>query len=183
MWRTYDILSAMALSAFVILMQNPMQIFSAGFLLSFGSVLGIAILMPCFKSIIQTENVIINSILVSLSTQLMTLPLILYFFYQYPLYSLLINLILLPLMSIVVISALIAGIVGMIHLPFGVFLIGGANYILKFYEAVSRVGTYLPSNLITVGKPDIIWVFLYYIILAMFIILVKNIVVEKQSFF
>ena len=103
--RSYDMLSAMSLSALIILLQNPMEIFSAGFLLSFGSVLGIALIMPSFKSIIQSKNKITDSILISLSVQLMTLPLILYFFYQLPIYSILINLILVPLMSMVVISS------------------------------------------------------------------------------
>ena len=37
--RTFDILTAMSLSAFLILLQNPMELFQAGFLLSFGAVL------------------------------------------------------------------------------------------------------------------------------------------------
>ncbi len=177
--RSYDMLSAMSLSAFILLLQNPMEIFGAGFLLSFGSVLGIALLMSCIKSIIQFENPIIDSILISVSTQLMTLPLMLYFFYQLPIYSVLINLILLPLMSMLVISALTAGIAGIIYLPLGVFLIGGANYILKFYEGVCSFGSSLPKNLISPGEPEILLIFLYYLILIFFIILAKKDVGRK----
>ncbi len=172
--RSYDMLSTMSLSALIILLQNPLQIFSAGFLLSFGSVLGIALIMPSLKSIIQAENKIIDSVLISLSVQLMTLPLILYFFYQLPIYSILINLILVPLMSMLVISSLIAGIVGLIHLSFGVFLIGGANYILKFYEGVCGLGSRLPKNLITPGEPEILLIFLYYFLIVLFLFLVKK---------
>lgn len=172
--RSYDMLSAMSLSALIILLQNPMEIFSAGFLLSFGSVLGIALIMPSFKSIIQSKNKIIDSILISLSVQLMTLPLMLYFFFQLPIYSTLINLILLPLMSMLVISSLIAGTAGLIYLPLGIFLIGGANYILKFYEGVCSFASRLPKNLITPGQPELLLIFLYYFVIVIFLLLVKK---------
>lgn len=167
--KTYDMLSATALSAFLILLTSPMQIFSAGFLLSFGAVLGLSVLIPCFQILFPTKNKFISSIYISIAAQAMTLPLVLIFFYQLPIYSVLINLIILPCVSILTITALLAGIFGVIYLPLGVFLVGGANYILRFYEWLCRLGSNLPGNLITLGKPDSLRVILYFILLILFV--------------
>jgi competence protein ComEC len=172
--KTYDMLSATALSAFLILMQNPLQIFSAGFLLSFGAVLGIALMMPCLSSLFPSQNVISNSLNVSISAQLMTMPVLLNFFYQYPIYNLFINLLVLPFTSFLVLSAIIAGIAGVIYLPFGVFCIGGTNYVLIFYEGVCKIGSSLPGNRITTGQPEGLRMLLYLSLLGVFLWGVKR---------
>jgi len=172
--KTYDMLSATALSAFLILLKNPMQLFSAGFLLSFGAVLGIAVLIPCLQTLFPSKNPLLSSLYLSVSAQAITMPMVLYFFYQIPTYSVIINLLVLPCTSILVLTALLAGIAGVIFMPLGVFLIGGTNYILKFYEWVCRIGSNLPGNLITVGKPEGLRIFLYIILLLLFIWAVKH---------
>ena len=179
--RTYDMLSATALSAFLILLNSPMQIFSVGFQLSFAAVIGIAILIPSMKEIFPSDNVVLNNIYVSLSAQLMTMPLILFYFYQLPIYSLFINLLLIPFMSLLIISSLIAGIAGMIYLPLGIFLIGGANYILRLYEVFCRLGSSLPGNLLTIGQPSIFKITVYYIFIFIFVWGVKRYSNNKAS--
>jgi competence protein ComEC len=167
--KTYDMLSATALSAFLILLQNPMQIMSAGFLLSFGAVIGIAILLPCFQKLFPTMNSTMKAICVSISAQVSTTPFVLYFFYQFPIYSIAINLIILPCVTLLMLTSLVAGIAGIIYLPLGVFIIGGANYILKFYEWVCRIGSSAPGSVITIGRPDLLRLLLYGGIIALFI--------------
>ena len=177
--KTYDMLSALAFSALIILIQNPLQLFSVGFLLSYGAILGIAIIYPCLEELCATKSSIIKSFYLSLSAQVTTTPIILYFYYQFPVYSILINLIILPLVTILTLTSILAGIIGAIYLPFGVFLIGGANYILKFYEAVCRVGNQLPYHLITIGRPTMFRLF----ISAFFIFLFAGIVTKFKKKF
>lgn len=178
--KTYDIISALSLSAFLILIQNPMELFQAGFLLSFGAVLGIAIILPCMNILHEAKSSLLKSIYVSISAQVFTLPFVLYYFFQIPTYSVIINLIILPLMSLLILSSLVAGIGGLISISFGVFLVGGANYILKFYEWVCRIGSSLPWNLVTVGRPDNIRILIYFVILLVFIMGVRRL--EKKRF-
>jgi competence protein ComEC len=178
--KTYDMLSSTALSMFLILLKNPLQLFSAGFLLSFGAVLGIAIMIPCFHTLFPSKNRIINSLYVSIGAQAVTLPVILSIFYQFPVYSVVINLLILPCISALVLTAVLAGIVGIIDLPLGIFCIGGANYILKFYEWVCRIGSSLPHNLLTTGKPDNFRLFFYGLFLVIFIWGVKK--YQKKAF-
>jgi competence protein ComEC len=166
--KTYDMLSAMSLSAFIILLQNPLQVLSAGFLLSFGAVLGIAVILPCFQQLFQKKNVILDSIYISTSAQLATAPIIAYFYFQLPLYGILVNLIILPFVTVLTLTSILAGIIGLIFQPLGIFLVGGANYILQFYEWICKIGSTLPGNLITVGKPSTLQLVLYVIIMVFF---------------
>ncbi len=151
--RTYDILSALALSALLILLQNPLQLFSVGFLLSYCAVLGISLLYPGFKRILPYKSKVLDSVLVSTSATLATTPAVLYFYYQFPTYGILVNLLILPFITILTISSLLAGVAGLLWLPLGTFLIGGPNYILKLYEGVCRINALLPGSLITIGRP------------------------------
>ncbi|HKL80326.1 MAG TPA: DNA internalization-related competence protein ComEC/Rec2 [Mobilitalea sp.] len=167
--KTYDMLSALSLCALLILLQNPLQFFSAGFLLSFGAVLGITILLPCIRGVFTIRNPMVDGILISISAQIMTLPMILRFFFQLPLYSVFINLLILPTMTLLVLSSLMAGIVGVFSLKAGVFLIGGANYLLKLYEWLCKLGSKLPGNLYTTGKPEEIRIIIFIMFLALFI--------------
>ncbi len=169
--KTYDMLSALSLSAFLILLQNPLQIMSAGFLLSFAAMLGIAIIYPALQTLHSTKNPLINGLYVSFSAQASTTPVVLYFYYQFPLYGLITNLIILPFVTFLTLTSIFAAIVGAIFLPLGVFLIGVSNYILKFYEWVCRLGEALPHHLITVGRPDGMRILLYIVILILFLLL------------
>jgi competence protein ComEC len=78
--RTYDNLSAISLSALIILIQSPLQILNAGFLLSFGAMLGIVLIYPIFHEILPTQSNLLNGLMLSFCIQCMTLPIILYFF-------------------------------------------------------------------------------------------------------
>lgn len=168
--KTFDILSALSLSAFLILLQNPMELFGAGFLLSFGAILGIAIFLQCLNSLYEPKNILLKGVYVSISAQAFTLPFVLYYFFQIPIYSVFINLLVLPLTNLLMLTALVAGILGLLSMSLGIFLAGGANYVLKFYEVICRLGSNLPGNLITIGRPDVIRIWVYFVILLIFII-------------
>ena len=167
--KTYDMLSATAVSALIILLQNPLQILSAGFLLSFSAVLGIAVILPCFKRMITIQNSVIDSILICISVQIAIFPVILYFYYQFPAYSILTNLIILPLITVLLLVSILAGFAGLIYLPIGLFLIGGADVILKLYKLVCRIGSSLPGNMITVGRPGLFQICFYIVLILIFL--------------
>ncbi len=167
--KTYDSISALALCAFLILLKNPLQLFSPGFLLSFGAVFGISVLLPCLQQLFPFKSKICYGLLASISAQLMTLPLLMCFFYQLPVYSVIINLLILPTMTVLMLSAIAAGIAGLFCMSLGVFLIGGASILLKYYEAICRLGSSLPGNLYTTGKPGAIRIIVYLLLLICFL--------------
>lgn len=172
--KTYDTISATALSAFVILVHNPLQIFSAGFLLSYGAIIGIAVIYPALKKLIKSEHPLLNSLFLSFSAQLTTTPFVLYYFYQLPSYGIVINLIVLPFVTILTLTSILSGIAGLLYLPAGVFLIGASNYILQFYEVICRIAAKLPFSLLTLGKPSMISILIYTFPLVVFVLSVKK---------
>lgn len=178
--KTYDMLSASAFSAFLILLQNPLQIFSAGFLLSFGAVFGLALVLPSLKNLFPQKNVILNGLFISVSAQIATTPLLLIYFYQLSAYSVFTNLMILPFITILTLASLCAGIAGAVYLPFGIFLIGGSNYILKLYEWICRWVSSLPRNMLTIGKPDTIKIVIYIMLVLFFTWSVKR--YQKKAF-
>lgn len=167
--KTYDILSALALSALLILLQNPLQLFSVGFILSYSAVLGISLLFPGFKRILPYRSKILDGVLVSTSATLATTPAVLYFYYQFSGYGILVNLLILPFITILTIASLLAGVAGLLWLPLGTLLIGGPNYILKLYEGICRINAHVPGSQITVGRPGRIVILISVSLLFLFV--------------
>ncbi|AZA80874.1 hypothetical protein C1637_11305 [Chryseobacterium lactis] len=106
--RKPDLLHSMALSAFVILMLDTQQLFDVGFQLSFLAVLGIFWLnQPLLRYFPNQDSyfkkLIFNTITISLSAQLATLPLVLYYFHQFSLISIIANFIIVPFSEVIIV--------------------------------------------------------------------------------
>ncbi|MDF2803933.1 MAG: putative rane protein, partial [Anaerocolumna sp.] len=172
--RTYDLLSSTALSAIIILIQNPMELFNAGFLLSFGAIVAVSTIFPILKKLIPIQNTLLHSLLMCIAIQFVTTPILLYYFYEIPTFSVFINLIIIPLSSLVILLAVIAVILGSLYLPLGVFFVGGAHFLLIFFEEVCKLALHLPFRRILTGRPDSITLLTYFLILSVFLLLNKR---------
>lgn len=170
--RTYDILSALALSAVLILTENPRYLTDAGFLLSFFAVLGVAVLAPLIRNICSCKNKLLESFLVSLAIQLTTIPIVLYFYFEIPLYGVLLNLVVIPLMSLVLGFGIAGGMAGLIFVPAGIFLVSPCYYILGLYKYLCAAVLNLPLAKIIVGKPNL-WQMVVYYLLLLAVCLIK----------
>lgn len=114
-------------------------------------------------------------LLTSLSVQIVTLPVILYFYYEFPLYSILINIILIPLMPLIVITAAAGGLLGLLFMPAAEFLLGSTCFLLDIYEAACQIASGFPLNLVITGRPLLWQIAVYIIIIAVVLYLVKYI--------
>lgn len=105
-------LHILSLAACFILLFNPNTLFDLGFQLSFCAVLGIFTINKSLKNLYKTEHKILKplweSICISTSAQLFTIPIILFYFHQFPLYFIVSNLAtLLPVIGIIYLSILL----------------------------------------------------------------------------
>jgi len=111
MKRQTNVYNTLAASAFLMLLFDPYVIFGAGFQLSYSAVLGIvAVQRPIYQLLYFRYRIpdrIWAITAVSLAAQLGTLPLVLYYFKQFPVYSLLTNLIVIPLSSLIIYAGLL----------------------------------------------------------------------------
>lgn len=175
--KSYDLPSGLALAALVLIVINHRVIYQSGFLLSFFAVIGIFYIMPellyIFKvdiyhkrGIIKGLHLLLASIISSISILLATLPIVLNNFYEVSLTGIILNIIVIPLMSLVVITGLLGGFVALASEILGSFLLGITHYILNLYTLFCRLGDRLTFLRLIIGKPDKWQIVLYYLILV-----------------
>lgn len=122
--RKPDLLHSLALSAFIILIIDTQQIFDVGFQLSFLAVLGIFWLnQPILKYLPKQNNwfkkLIFNTISISVSAQLATLPLVLFYFHQFSFISVVANFFIVPFSEIIIIFSLLMTALIAFNIDFG----------------------------------------------------------------
>ncbi len=179
--KTYDSISALSLAAVWILVSYPKMLWNTGFLLSFLAVTGVVVVKPAVSQALgNPESKPVNAFLVSLSVSLVTLPVLLDAYYEIAVYSVFLNLIIIPLMTLLMISVVSAGLFGIFSLSAGTFIIGTAHYILWFYQWICQIFMGLPGAVMIMGKPEKILVFVYYLLLVFFIILMSTKAGEKR---
>lgn len=172
--RKYDILSAIGIALLFMLIRNPYQITQTGFLLSFGAMLGISVVYPVWFILFPRMPKILEGFFVSVSVQAVTIPVMLYFFYETAVYGIFLNMIVVPLMSILLACMILGGLTGLFSSFVGSIFIVPANGILKLYEALCRIMEKIPGNTYCMGRPETGWVVLYYVVLVLFLVCSYN---------
>lgn len=165
--RTYDLPSALGLAACLLLWENPHRLCQSGVQLSFGAVAGIAVITesPGEEKTGKYEQAV-KMLSCSFGMQMMTLPLVLYHFFQYPLYGIFLNLLTVPLMGVVVASGAAGILLGSIWLPAGRFAVRSGHIVLRFYEWLCRLWERLPGSLLILGRPQLWQISVYFGVLA-----------------
>ncbi|MGN0396139.1 MAG: DNA internalization-related competence protein ComEC/Rec2, partial [Coprococcus sp.] len=166
--RSSDMLTSMGLACVVLCIMNPYIIKDAGFLLSFGAIYGIAVVFPMLKSIAGrlAEKRIISAVILSLSINLVTTPIIIYFYYEFPLYGILINLIVVPCVEIILVMSIISITTGFFFISFARFAAFPVKCILLFYNVICRLFESFPYSSINVGHIEV-WIIVFYYIWLM----------------
>ncbi|MBT1685562.1 ComEC/Rec2 family competence protein [Dawidia soli] len=110
-YRQGNVYNMLAASAFFLLLYNPYLIMSVGFQLSYLAVLGIVYLQPWLYNLWEPSSRVWDELwkmtCVTLAAQLATTAVVLFYFHQFPNYFLLVNLLLVPGSSIVLVGGLV----------------------------------------------------------------------------
>ncbi|MCM1542081.1 MAG: ComEC/Rec2 family competence protein [Blautia sp.] len=161
--RTYDMPTAMGVTAAALVVKNPCYLRHAGFLLSFTSMIGIGAVYPAMEKGGRKKTLrerLLEPVLSGLSITLATLPVQLWFYYQVPSYSVLLNMLVLPFMKVLMTAGFLTLIPG-----FGIC--GWADLlILRGYEMLCGVFDRFPFHTWNPGKPRLWQVIAYYLALA-----------------
>ena len=100
-------LNTLSLTALIMLIADPYQLYDVGFQMSFAAVASIFVLLPVIKNIIaiptRLGNYLSSLISLSIAAQIGVAPLLLYYFGQLPLLSVVPNLLLVPLLPVILI--------------------------------------------------------------------------------
>jgi competence protein ComEC len=144
---------SLLLAATLLLVFNPLWIWDLGFQLSFLATLGLVVTVPALVNrLAWLPPAIASLIAVPLAATLWTLPIQLFVFGVVPSYSLLLNVVSTPLISIISIGGIISALVGLIWTQAGSFLAAVLHYptdwLIKLVEFFSK----LPGNSVAVGS-------------------------------
>ena len=159
--RSYDTLSALGLAAVILLWKAPYLLYASGFQLSFGAVFAIGGLGGWLKSGFKTDKGWKNTILMSLCVQIVITPVVLYHYYQHPLYGIFMNLLVIPLIAVLMYSGILGIVLGSFWLKGGTAAVGAGHYVLCFYEWLCRQEEHLPGYCLVMGRPSWIQIILY----------------------
>lgn len=163
--RSYDLMSALSVCAIFLLWDNPFLVGYAGFLLSFLAVMGIGIVASVFEGD-QRQEKWKNKVCGNLAIQLATLPVLAYFYYEVPLYAMILNLLLLPSVGVLLSVGLIGGMVGLLSEHISKILLKLCSVFFFGYEKSCKFFLSLPGAVQIIGQPSKKGVICYYVILA-----------------
>ena len=165
-----------ALTGLVILLVYPLEFYRVSFRLSFAAALGISAFSNEFSKWRKGGRTGIcaklsESLLAGVSPQIVTTPIILYTYYEIPVYSFLINLIILPCLSFLVVLSGIALIIAGVSMKLAALPAGGAYWILRLYKGLCNFFLSLPSPMFLYGNPGRTGLILSYAIVTVFFVL------------
>ena len=98
--RSYDMLTAMSLALIILIISYPPRLFDTGLIMSFLAVLGVGFFGDSYLRNIWKVPDFLQSIFISVWILLCTLPVMAVSYYEVPIYSLALNLLVIPLMSL-----------------------------------------------------------------------------------
>ncbi len=208
--RHYDAPTALSFAAIVVLLWRPLSLYDGGFWLSFGAVLAILSVVPtvqegiCTRTLHSNERkmkteedgflskyltgvrrhvrqVILQGVTASVSINLVILPILLYYFFEFPLYSFALNLFIIPLMSVLLFLGMAGGLFALCFAPVSAVLFWMCSKILCIYKMSCEITLHLPGARLVIGRPDMRQIAVYYGILFLGLILLRYIILSVKT--
>lgn len=163
--RIYDMMTALSVTAMMILLESPAYLLDSGFLLSFGCVLGIGVAAEKICALAGAEKKWTKALVSSIALQLVTLPVMLKFFGEVSLAGFFLNLLVLPSVGFVLTGGMAALLLGIFCIPAAKLAILPARGLLLFYEYLCSLAGKLRWSTWIGGEPEIWQILVYYVFL------------------
>ncbi|OGO86603.1 MAG: DNA internalization-related competence protein ComEC/Rec2 [Clostridiales bacterium GWD2_32_59] len=168
--REKDNYSNLSFAALVLIIYNPAVVHDIGFLLSFAAVLGILTTVPLLNKLYVCPKVIKEILSSSIAAIIWTTPIIAYYFYEIPTYSLIANILVVPLSSILLIVSILGMLIGIVWVGLAKLIMVVVYYILVYNEMVATYLVNLEYAKIVTGQPSIYGIILYYVLMVLIIL-------------
>ena len=173
--RKYDAITAISLAGLVLLVQNPFVVCNSGFQMSFGAIIAIVLILPIVEEILNTDNKIIKVLSANFTIRLVMNPILAWNYYELPTFSFLLNIVVVPLMSVVIVSSIAGIFCSCIMFGFGKVVIFPGCGILELYTFLCNIINKSSVASIVVGQPKVTIIIVYYAILLVVLFGLKNI--------
>lgn len=182
LYRKSDTINNLGISAFIILLINPYTITDLGFLLSYGGTIGIVLLSKKINKFIErlfskeNENkinkivkYIIDSFSITLSANLIIIPIMAYSFSTFSFTFWISNILAAPIMEIVTIFGFLVYFISIILFPLAKFLGFILNFLLSILLKIAEISSIIPGSSIYIKTPYLIECVIYYFVIALII--------------
>lgn len=204
--RKTDAPTSMGFAMIIMVLGNPYIILDAGFQLSFAAITGVTVVAPqlrkllrMFKRFIKESDEkkkqkhkkimslrkmiikLIDALVVGIASFITTTPVIIYYYYQFPPYSILINLIVIPLVSLIVGGSILVVLTGLFFTGAAVAMTYPVRLILFGYKYLCIFASGLPGASVLVGHISIGMVFVYYLSVVLIFAILRMIRIGKTE--
>lgn len=185
--RNNRIYNSLCISALFLLLLNPFMLLSVGFQLSYLAVTGIVYFQPRIYALLICENKFADFLWqlcsVSIAAQLVTLPLSLYYFHQFPVYFWASGLVVVPAASLILSGGLLLFFFETLFSAFAPFIAAAIGFLL--YWLIFTVNFCIKALQIIPGSViEGIWIsaFMMFILYVIMLFLVKGINTRKGKY-
>lgn len=187
----YDMLTSASVAGIIILFINPLAVFDSGAVFSFAASFVLApSVIPCDREysklikqrhkfehgyklsfIEKTKKALLSAVMIYFGL----LPVISYYFYEIPVYQVLLSVILMPLSAVLIPLVLCTGLFRLrILMPL-------VHVMIYFLEMVSDASLHLPFSNVITGKPGLFKIILYYAVFTGFTLLTISLLRKKTK--
>ena len=204
--RKTDAPTSMGFAMIIMVLGNPYVILDAGFQLSFAAITGVTVVAPQLRKFLRRfkrfikeadekkkqkrEKImslrkmiikLIDALVVGISSFITTTPVIIYYYYQFPPYSILINLIVIPLVSLIVGGSILVVLTGLLFTEAAVVMTYPVRLIFFIYKYLCIFVSGLPGASVLAGHISIGMVFVYYLSVVLIFAILRMIRTEKTE--
>ena len=194
--RTYDSKNTLYIIAFIFIILKPYLIYNAGFQFSYIAIfalnteLNVAYIVKKEKNIESIENdetdksdetnkliaieIEKRKIPAVLILTLFLFPVTIFHYFTYPLYSIILNLIVIPLMTFVLGFGLASVGISFLSLPLSKILSYAVHVIFLIYDKLCELIEKLPAHTVVFGKPTLYEMLYYYIVIFLVIYVIND---------
>lgn len=169
--RSYDLPTALSVAALCTVFSEPYALYRTGFWMSYLAVFGVAVLHPALMDGIDIKDKKLRAFCTAVtggfSVNLATLPVLLFSYYEYPVYSIFLNLLVIPLMSVLLTAGIFTVMAGCVFLPFGKLAGFIVHVILCIYEWFCNAAMNLPGRSWIAGAPGPVKFIMFYGVLIL----------------
>ena len=178
--RRYDLLTGLSLAIFIMLIINPYSVYDSSLLMSVAAMFGVALGRHMTNKLdryvkarripvkLKVRNRLIyafvKTVVFSVGLNLILNPVIAYVYMELPLYSLVINLLVIPLMTLAVAFGFLALLISPISLAVAGIAVKPAGFILMLYDLLTGAFSKLPFAVIRVGGVAVFELAVYYLV-------------------
>ncbi len=152
----YDPLNGLAMAVIILLLINPLDLFSVSFLLSVGAMFGIICFSWSMTNLYKGDNWIVrkltSAVSVSLASNAFVFPISCYFFGSFSLYFVVANVLLVPIASVVYTLLVPVTLLALIIEPLGILMLPLSMPLLSISSITSLIAQ-LPLGTLSLSMP------------------------------